>query len=126
RAGDIRDLDSVRRAVETAQPDFVFHLAAQALVRHSYQQPVETYATNVLGTVHLLEAIRLAQRPCTIVAITSDKCYENREWVHSYREKDQLGGHDPYSSSKAAAELVISAYRRSYFGSSAGVCLASA
>ncbi len=115
RLGDIRDLAVVRQAVEAAQPDFVFHLAAQPLVRLSYAQPVETYATNVLGTVHVLEAVRLAQRPCTVIAITTDKCYENREWVHSYREEDALGGHDPYSSSKGAAELAISAYRRSFF-----------
>jgi CDP-glucose 4,6-dehydratase len=113
--GDIRDLPTVQRAVEAAQPDFVFHLAAQPLVRLSYEQPVETYATNVLGTVHVLEAIRRAKRPCTVVAITTDKCYENREWVHSYREEDALGGYDPYSSSKGAAELVIGAYRRSFF-----------
>lgn len=115
RLGDIRDLAVVRQAVEAARPDFVFHLAAQPLVRLSYVQPVETYATNVLGTVHVLEAVRLAQRPCTVIAITTDKCYENREWVHSYREEDPLGGHDPYSSSKGAAELVISGYRRSFF-----------
>ena len=115
RVGDIRDLAVVREAVAVARPDFVFHLAAQPLVRFSYAQPVETYATNVLGTVHLLEAVRLAQRPCTVIAITTDKCYENREWVHSYREEDALGGHDPYSSSKGAAELAISAYRRSFF-----------
>lgn len=113
--GDIRDLPTVQRAVDAAQPDFVFHLAAQPLVRLSYDQPVETYATNVLGTVHVLEAIRLAKRPCTIIAITTDKCYENREWVHSYREEDAVGGYDPYSSSKGAAELVIGAYRRSFF-----------
>jgi len=126
REGDIRDLATVRQAVEAAQPDFVFHLAAQPLVRLSYEQPVETYATNVLGTAHVLEAIRLAGRPCTVVAITTDKCYENREWVHSYREEDPMGGHDPYSSSKGAAELVISAYRRSYFNAQTGIRLASA
>ena len=118
RVGDIRDLAVVRQAVEAAQPDFIFHLAAQPLVRLSYAQPVETYATNVLGTVHVLEAVRLAQRPCTVIAITTDKCYENREWVHSYREEDALGGHDPYSSSKGAAELAISGYRRSFFSAS--------
>jgi CDP-glucose 4,6-dehydratase len=126
RVGDIRDLPTVRQAVEAARPDFVFHLAAQPLVRLSYDQPVETYATNVLGTVHLLEAIRLAKQPCTIVAVTTDKCYENREWVHSYREEDPMGGYDPYSSSKGAAELVINAYRRSYFGPASGIRLASA
>ena len=113
--GDIRDLAAVRQSVEAARPDFVFHLAAQPLVRLSYEQPVETYATNILGTVHLLEALRLADRRCTVVAVTSDKCYENREWIHSYREEDSMGGYDPYSSSKGAAELAIHAYRRSYF-----------
>ena len=113
--GDVRDLEAVRRAVEETKPDFVFHLAAQPLVRLSYEQPVETYATNVMGTVNVLEAVRLAARPCVVVAVTTDKCYENKEWVHSYREEDPMGGYDPYSSSKGAAELVIAAYRRSYF-----------
>lgn len=113
--GDVRDLGAVRRVVEEAKPDFVFHLAAQPLVRLSYEQPVETYATNVMGTVNVLEAVRLAGRPCAVVAVTTDKCYENKEWVHSYREEDPMGGYDPYSSSKGAAELVIAAYRRSYF-----------
>lgn len=115
RLGDIRDLAVVREVVEATQPDFVFHLAAQPLVRLSYEQPVETYATNVMGTVHVMEAVRLAGHPCTVIAVTTDKCYENREWVHSYREEDPMGGHDPYSSSKGAAELAIGAYRRSYF-----------
>ncbi len=113
--GDVRDLAAVRRAVDGCQPDFVFHLAAQPLVRLSHEQPAETYATNVMGTVNILEAVRLAGRPCVVIAITTDKCYENREWIHSYREEDPLGGHDPYSSSKGAAELVIAAYRRSYW-----------
>ena len=116
--GDVRDLAAVRAAVAASQPDFVFHLAAQPLVRLSYSQPVETYATNVMGTVNVLEAIRLTaapDRPCVVVAITTDKCYENKEWVHSYREEDPMGGYDPYSSSKGAAELVIASYRRSYF-----------
>ena len=131
RVGDIRDLGTVRAALAACQPDYVFHLAAQPLVRLSYDQPVETYATNVLGTAHVLEAVRLANRPCTVIAITTDKCYENREWVHSYREEDAMGGYDPYSSSKGAAELVIHAYRRSYFSphhegaAGAGVRLAS-
>ncbi len=125
--GDIRDLAVVRQVFEEARPEFVFHLAAQPLVRLSYARPVETYATNVLGTVHVLEAVRLAGHPCTVVAVTTDKCYENREWVHGYREEDPLGGHDPYSSSKGAAELVVSAYRRSYFSASGSlVRLASA
>lgn len=127
RIGDIRDLPTVRAAVEAARPDFVFHLAAQPLVRLSYEQPVETYATNVLGTVHVLEAVRLARCPCTVVAITTDKSYENKEWVHSYREEDPMGGHDPYSSSKGMAELAIAAYRRSYFSAAdSPVRLASA
>jgi CDP-glucose 4,6-dehydratase len=112
---DVRDLARLRQAVEAARPDFVFHLAAQPLVRLSYEQPVETYEVNVMGTVNVLEAVRQAGRPCVVVAITTDKCYENKEWVHSYREEDPMGGYDPYSSSKGAAELVISAYRRSYF-----------
>lgn len=113
--GDVRDLGAVDRVVRAAEPDFVFHLAAQPLVRLSYREPVETYATNVMGTVNVLDAVRRSGRPCVIVAITTDKCYENREWVHGYREEDPMGGFDPYSSSKGAAELVIAAYRRSYF-----------
>lgn len=115
RRGDIRDLAAVRAAVDTAKPDFVFHLAAQPLVRLSYAQPVETYATNVMGTVHLLEAVRLSGIACTVVVVTTDKCYENTERAHAYREDEPMGGHDPYSSSKGATELVVSAYRRSYF-----------
>ena len=115
RRGDIRDLATVRTAVDAARPDFVFHLAAQPLVRLSYAQPVETYATNIMGTVHLLEAIRLAGIRCAVVVVTTDKCYENTERAHAYREEEPMGGHDPYSSSKGATELVVSAYRRSYF-----------
>jgi CDP-glucose 4,6-dehydratase len=112
---DIRDPALVRSSIESVQPDFVFHLAAQAVVRFSYEQPVETYATNVMGTIHVLEALRGLKKPCAAVMITTDKCYENREWLHGYREDDPLGGHDPYSSSKAAAEIAISAWRRSFF-----------
>lgn len=115
--GDVRDLAALRRVVQEVKPEFVFHLAAQPLVRLSYEQPVETYATNVMGTVNVLEAIRLARCACTVVVVTTDKCYENKEWVHGYREEDPMGGHDPYSSSKGAAELVVAAYRRSYFSS---------
>ncbi len=118
--GDVRNLDAVRAAVSAARPDLVFHLAAQPLVRLSFEQPVETFGANVMGTVHVLEAVRLAAdpvRPCGVVAVTTDKCYENREWIHGYREEDPLGGHDPYSASKGAAELVIAAYRRSFFSS---------
>jgi CDP-glucose 4,6-dehydratase len=113
--GDIRDLDTVRQAVRAAQPDVVFHMAAQPLVRRSFRDPVETYATNVMGTVHVLEAIRELRQPCVVVNVTSDKCYENREWEWPYRESEPMGGYDPYSSSKGCAELVTAAYRRSYF-----------
>jgi CDP-glucose 4,6-dehydratase len=113
--GDIRDLPTVRAAVERAQPEVVFHLAAQPLVRLSYEQPVETYATNVMGTVHVLEAARRTRSVRAIVCVTTDKCYENREWDWPYRESDPMGGHDPYSSSKGCAELVAAAYRRSFF-----------
>jgi CDP-glucose 4,6-dehydratase len=113
--GDVRDAARVRRSVLDAQPDFVFHLAAQPLVRVSYAQPVETYATNIMGTAHVLAALRELARPCAAVFVTTDKCYENREWMHGYREEDPLGGHDPYSSSKAAAELAVGSFRRSYF-----------
>ncbi|MCG2840502.1 CDP-glucose 4,6-dehydratase [Sandaracinobacter sp. RS1-74] len=112
--GDVRDPDGLRRAVEAERPEIVFHLAAQPLVRLSYAEPVETYATNVMGTVHLLEAARRVPGVRAVVCVTSDKCYENREWVWPYRESDPMGGHDPYSSSKGAAELVVSAWRRSY------------
>ena len=125
--GDVKDLSALREAVARTNPDFVFHLAAQPLVRLSYQQPVETYAVNIMGTVNLLEAVRLAERRCAVVIVTTDKCYENREWVHGYREEDSMGGHDPYSSSKGAVELVVNAYRKSYFSKSGGlVSLASA
>jgi CDP-glucose 4,6-dehydratase len=113
--GDIRNLTQVRSAVEAARPDFIFHLAAQPLVRLSYAQPVETYATNIMGTAHVLEAARLAGNRCTIVVVTTDKCYENKEWIHAYREEDPMGGYDPYSSSKGAAELIVASYRRSFF-----------
>lgn len=119
---DIRDRDALAQRVLVTEPDVVFHLAAQPLVRLSYSEPVETYATNVMGTVHLLDALRrlepryqASNRVCATVLITTDKCYENREWLSAYREDDALGGYDPYSSSKAAAELAIAAYRRSYF-----------
>lgn len=114
--GDIRDAAALAKTMTLADPDFVFHLAAQPLVRESYRTPVETYQTNVLGTIHLLEAARALDRRCAVVCVTTDKCYENREWVYAYREDDPLGGYDPYSSSKAAAEIAIAAWRRSYFG----------
>lgn len=112
---DVRDADAVGKSIRAAQPDFVFHLAAQPLVRYCYQQPRETYATNVMGTVHVLEALRNLERPCHAVFVTTDKVYENRETSHAYREEDPLGGFDPYSSSKAAAEIAIASYRRSFF-----------
>ena len=127
RRGDIRDLATVRAAVDAARPDFVFHLAAQPLVRLSYAQPVETYATNIMGTVHVLEAVRLAGIRCAVVVVTTDKCYENTERAHAYHEDEPMGGYDPYSSSKGATELVVSAYRRSYFSAAdSPVKLASA
>ncbi len=113
--GDVDDRDGVRRSLEAARPDFVFHLAAQPLVRSSYETPVQTYTTNVLGTIHVLEGMRPFTWPCAAVMVTTDKCYENREWLYGYREEDPLGGYDPYSSSKAAAEIAISSWRRSFF-----------
>jgi CDP-glucose 4,6-dehydratase len=112
---DIRDRDELEKAVVAAQPDFVFHLAAQALVRRSYENPLETWQTNVLGTLHVLEALRKLDKPCAAVIITSDKCYDNVEWVWGYRETDALGGPDPYSASKGAAELAIRSHIKSYF-----------
>jgi CDP-glucose 4,6-dehydratase len=112
---DIRDAPAVERSIRAAEPDFVFHLAAQPLVRLSYQEPVETYRTNVMGTVHVLEVLRSWHRPCAVVFVTSDKCYLNQERHYAYREDDALGGHDPYSSSKAAAEIAIASYRNSFF-----------
>lgn len=113
--GDVRDLAAVQAVVAQSRPEVIFHLAAQPLVRLSYVEPVETYATNVMGTVHVLQAARQVPGVQAIVCVTSDKCYENREWIWPYRENDPMGGHDPYSSSKGAAELVISAWRRSFF-----------
>ncbi len=122
---DIRDADKLRHAMRAACPDIVFHLAAQPLVRYSYAQPVETYAVNVMGTVHLLEAVRATPGVKAIVNVTTDKCYENREWAWGYRENEPMGGFDPYSSSKGCAELVTAAYRRSFL-EPAGIALASA
>lgn len=123
--GDIRDLPRVQEALLEAEPEVVIHMAAQSLVRSSYEDPVGTYATNVMGTVNLLEALRQTPSVRAVVVVTSDKCYENREWERGYREDDAMGGFDPYSSSKGCAELAVSAYRRSYF-SRDGVHLASA
>ncbi|PSB03413.1 CDP-glucose 4,6-dehydratase [Merismopedia glauca] len=113
--GDIRDRSQLQAIVAQSQPEIIFHLAAQALVRESYQNPVDTYATNVMGTVNLLEAVRGIGSVKVVVNVTSDKCYENREWIWGYRENEPLGGYDPYSSSKACAEIVTAAYRNSFF-----------
>lgn len=122
--GDVRDIADVQAAFSKHRPEIVIHMAAQTLVRHSYREPVETYATNVMGTVHVLEAVRNTPDVRAMVNITSDKCYENREWVWGYRENEAMGGFDPYSNSKGCAELVTSAYRNSFFQN--GVALASA
>jgi len=113
--GDIRDLPKLQAVFAEHQPEIVFHMAAQPLVRYSYQNPVETYSTNVMGTVHLLEAVRNTPGVKAVVNITTDKCYENREWVWGYRENEPMGGFDPYSNSKGCAELVSAAYRSSFF-----------
>lgn len=113
--GDIRDLTQLVAAMAEHQPEIVIHMAAQPLVRYSYRDPVETYSTNVMGTVNVLEAVRQAGSVRVVVNITSDKCYDNREWVWGYRENEPMGGYDPYSSSKGCAELVASAYRNSFF-----------
>ncbi len=112
---DIRDKTSLEEVVVAAQPDFLFHLAAQALVRKSYDDPIDTWQTNVIGTLNVLEALRLIKKPCAAVLITSDKCYDNVEWVWGYRETDAMGGPDPYSASKGAAELAIKSHIKSYF-----------
>jgi CDP-glucose 4,6-dehydratase len=128
--GDICDLPKLQSAMRDFRPDIVFHLAAQPLVRQSYLDPVGTYATNVLGTANVLESVRRCDSVRAVVAITTDKCYENKEWLWAYRENDRLGGYDPYSSSKACAELVVASYRNSFFSAErdaqSGVALASA
>ena len=114
--GDIRDLVKLSRALYKSKPDFVFHLAAQPLVRESYAKPVETFETNLMGTVNVLEVLRGLKNPCAAVFITTDKCYENREQHRGYREEDCLGGHDPLQREQApSAEIAISSYRRSFF-----------
>jgi len=126
---DVRNLDALESAMRAFQPEVVIHMAAQPLVRYSYENPVETYEVNVLGTVHLLEAVRRTPSVRAVVCVTSDKCYENREWPWPYREDEAMGGHDPYSSSKGCAELVTAAYRRSFFhadSSAAHTAIASA
>ena len=114
--GDLRDLQSLEKVVEQAQPEVVLHLGAQPLVRRSYRDPLGTWATNVQGSLHVLEALKSLQHQCAVVMVTTDKVYANREWDYGYREEDRLGGHDPYSASKAAAELGISSWRASFCG----------
>ena len=128
--GDIRDFNALQNSMQDASPEIVIHMAAQPLVRYSYINPVETYATNVMGSVHLLEAVRNTKSVKAVVNVTSDKCYENREWVWGYREDEAMGGYDPYSNSKGCAELVTAAYRASFFNpqhyEKHGVAVASA
>ncbi|WP_235587855.1 CDP-glucose 4,6-dehydratase [Sphingopyxis sp. H115] len=125
RIGDIRDTASLDSFVAQVRPDVVFHLAAQPIVRQSYADPIETVTTNIVGTANVLEAVRRLDAPCAVVVVTSDKCYENREWIWGYREDDPMGGHDPYSMSKGATELVVASWRNSFFGPDSGVMLAS-
>ena len=123
---DIRDEDLVRRKIVELKPEMVFHLAAQPLVRRSYRQPLETWATNVMGTANVLDACRQVEELAALVVVTTDKCYENKEWVWGYREIDSLGGHDPYSASKGGSELVAASYRSSFFNTPSSPLLASA
>ncbi len=127
---DVRDFARLKAALAECQPDVVLHMAAQSVVRRGYEDPIETYSSNVMGTVNLLEAIRQLKRPCAVVNVTSDKCYANREWVWGYRENEPMGGRDPYSNSKGCAELVTTSFRESYFPPDSidrhGVALASA
>jgi CDP-glucose 4,6-dehydratase len=127
---DVRDRDSLFKAITTADPEIVIHMAAQPLVRDSYKNPVETYEINVMGTVNLFEAVRKCDSIKAVVNVTTDKCYENKDWVWGYRENEPMGGYDPYSSSKACSELVTSAYRNSFFNpkdyNNHGVGIASA
>lgn len=128
--GDVRDLDTLQHFFQEVQPEIVIHMAAQPLVRESYRIPVETYATNVMGTVNVMEACRQCKSVKAIVNVTTDKCYENREWHWGYRENEPMGGYDPYSNSKGCSELVTASYRNSYFNPAQyaehGVALASA
>ena len=123
---DLREVDRLQSLVQHIQPDIIFHLAAQPLVRRSYREPLLTWETNVMGTIYLLEGLRKIQMPCAVVLVTTDKVYENCEWNFGYRETDALGGHDPYSSSKAAMEIAIRAWRKSFFATDHPVALASA
>jgi CDP-glucose 4,6-dehydratase len=120
--GDIRNLEALEASVRAFEPEVIFHMAAQPLVRRSYADPLGTYSTNVMGTANVLDAVRRTPSVRAVVVVTSDKCYENREWQRGYREDDRLGGHDPYSNSKACAELVTAAYRSSFFGVTKSAC----
>ena len=124
-AGDIRDLEGLQLVFDEFQPEYLFHLAAQSLVRLSYKEPKLTFDTNVGGSVNVLEAVRATTSLRSVIFVTSDKCYRNKEWIWGYRENDALGGHDPYSSSKAAAELVLSAYQDSFFNNRKALGVAS-
>lgn len=124
--GDIRNLDAVAKSLQEFEPEILIHMAAQPLVRLSYREPVETYATNVMGSLHVLESARRCSSLRAIVNVTTDKCYENREWVWGYREDEPMGGHDPYSNSKGCVELLTSAYRKSFFSDAQSAALASA
>jgi len=128
--GDIRDLQPLKTALAECRPDVIIHMAAQSVVKRGYEDPVETYSSNVMGTVHLFEAVRQLKQRCVVVNVTSDKCYVNREWVWGYRENEPMGGRDPYSNSKGCAELVTTAYQESFFPPTLfeqhGVALASA
>jgi CDP-glucose 4,6-dehydratase len=127
---DVRDFTRLKAAIDECRPDVIIHMAAQSVVRRGYEDPIETYSSNVMGTVNLLEAVRQLKHPCVFVNVTSDKCYANQEWIWGYRENEPMGGRDPYSNSKGCAELVTTAYRESFFSSAAikdhGVALASA
>lgn len=123
--GDLRDIQKLNEFFNQAEPEYVFHLAAQALVRPSYRDPKETFDINIGGSVNLLECVRTSPTVKSLIYVTSDKCYRNKEWLWGYRENDELGGHDPYSASKAAAELVFSAYRTSFFNGQSGIGCAS-
>ena len=129
-SADIRDFPRLQAAVSECRPQVIIHMAAQSVVRKGYEDPINTYSSNVMGTVHVFEAVRLLKQPCVVVNVTSDKCYENREWHWGYRESEPMGGRDPYSNSKGCAELVTTAYRESFFPPAAldhhGVALASA
>lgn len=124
--GDVRNLQKLRDTIQNVKPDAIFHLAAQPLVRHSFDVPIETFEINVLGTANLLESIRTLDHPCSAVIVTTDKCYENREWLYAYREEDAMGGYDPYSASKGCAELVVASYRQSFFSTNSRQRIASA